>query len=61
LQVLEVYKLGAATLKSTLKESGLTADSAADVMVQVEEVSWWSQLMQMELCMCNTISGLLLY
>lgn len=42
LQVLEAYKLGVATLKSTLKESGLTADSAADVMVQVEEVSWYN-------------------
>jgi len=39
LQVLEAYKLGVAALKSTLKESGLTEDSAANTMVQVEEVS----------------------
>ncbi|XP_021935983.1 charged multivesicular body protein 7 isoform X3 [Zootermopsis nevadensis] len=37
-KVLEAYKLGVAALKSTLKGSGLTEDSAADIMVQVEEV-----------------------
>jgi hypothetical protein len=40
-QVLEAYKLGVAALKSTLKGSGLTEDSVADTMVQVEEVSWY--------------------
>jgi hypothetical protein len=40
LQVLEAYKLGVAALKSTLKRSGLTEDSVADTMVQLEEVSW---------------------
>ena len=39
LQVLEAYKLGVAALKSTLKESDLTEDSAADTMLEVEEVS----------------------
>jgi hypothetical protein len=43
LQVLEAYKLGVAALKSTLKESGLTEDSAADTMVQVEEVSCYNK------------------
>ena len=36
LQVLKAYKLGAAALKSTLRESGLTEDSAANTMVEVE-------------------------
>lgn len=39
LQVLEAYKLGVAALKSTFKESDLTEDSAADTMLEVEEVS----------------------
>jgi hypothetical protein len=43
LQVLEAYKLGVAALKSTLKMSGLTEESAADTMVQVEEVSWYTE------------------
>jgi len=37
-EVLEAYKLGAAALKSTFRESGLTEDSAANTMVEVEEV-----------------------
>jgi hypothetical protein len=43
LQVLEAYKLGVAALKSTLKGSGLTEDSVADTMVQLEEVSWYKE------------------
>jgi len=44
LQVLEAYKLGVAALKSTMKESGLTEDSAADTMVQVQEVSCYNKM-----------------
>jgi len=43
LQVLKAYKLGAAALKSTLRESGLTEDSAANTMVEVEEVSCYNK------------------
>jgi hypothetical protein len=43
LQILEAYKLGISALKSTLKGSGLTEDSVADTMVQVEEVSWYKE------------------
>lgn len=37
-KVLEAYKFGSSALKSTLKTSGLTEDSAADTMLQVQEV-----------------------
>ena len=58
LQVLEAYKLGVAALKSTLKESGLTADSAADAMVQIEEVSWYNKTcMFVRLCRIYAVSS----
>jgi len=58
LQVLEAYKVGVAALKSTLKESGLTEDSAADTMLQVEEVSCYNKTgMFVRLCRIYAVSS----